>query len=177
MRSNYNCIVSTSKTINTDNAILNCRINGLEKKTPDLVIIDRKLRIKKKIKIFKTKTKRKILLFTMKNDKKKIKWLKKKKVKIFLINSMKIKQDYVKIFKTLFKLGYSRILIETGLNFSNFLIKNKLLNNIYIFKSNQKLNSSGFNNFNQKVRRDKIRLKNRLQIYLFGESLFKERLK
>ena len=47
----------------------------------------------------------------------------------------------------------------------------------YIFQSNQKLNTNGFNNFNQKVQRNKIRLKNRLQIYLFGESLFKERLK
>ena len=47
IRSKYNCIVSTSETINKDNALLNCRIEGLEKGGPDLIIIDRKLKLKK----------------------------------------------------------------------------------------------------------------------------------
>ena len=47
IRSKYNCLISTSNTINDDNPLLNCRINGLENKTPDLVIIDRFFKIRK----------------------------------------------------------------------------------------------------------------------------------
>ena len=45
LRSNYNLIISTSKSINMDNSLLNCRINGLENKSPDILIIDRNLKI------------------------------------------------------------------------------------------------------------------------------------
>ena len=41
----YNCIISTSKSINDDNSLLTCRINGLEKKSPDLIILDRYLKV------------------------------------------------------------------------------------------------------------------------------------
>ena len=47
LRSQYDCILSTSKTVNLDNSRLNCRIEGLENKSPDVVIIDRKLKLKK----------------------------------------------------------------------------------------------------------------------------------
>lgn len=177
LRSNYNCIISTSKTINADNAVLNCRIDGFEKKNPDLVIIDRNLKIKKKLFIFNLKIRRKILLFTTKNDKKKIYWLKKRKVKVFLLDKMENKYDYKNIFNILFKQGYSRIFVETGLIFLNFLIKNKLLNNIYVFQSNQQLKNNGYNCSNEKFLKNIIRLKKKMQIFLFGESLFKERLK
>ena len=30
LRSKYDCIVSTSKSINADNSLLNCRINGFD---------------------------------------------------------------------------------------------------------------------------------------------------
>ena len=39
LRSRYDCILSTSKTINLDNSLLNCRIHGLDKFQPDLFIL------------------------------------------------------------------------------------------------------------------------------------------
>ena len=59
LRSMYDCIVSTSKSINEDNSILDCRIEGLEKKSPDIIIIDRNLNLKKNLIIFKKKLKEK----------------------------------------------------------------------------------------------------------------------
>ena len=47
LRTMYNCIISTSRSINKDNSLLNCRLEGLENKSPDLVIVDRNLKIKK----------------------------------------------------------------------------------------------------------------------------------
>ena len=48
IRSKYDGLISTSKTINSDNAMLNCRIEGLNNYKPDLFIIDLNLRLKKK---------------------------------------------------------------------------------------------------------------------------------
>ena len=45
----HDCVLSTSKTINQDDSLLNCRINGLNNNKPDLFIIDLKLKLKKKL--------------------------------------------------------------------------------------------------------------------------------
>ena len=47
LRNRYDCILSTSKSINNDDSLLNCRINGLNNNKPDLFIIDLKLKLKK----------------------------------------------------------------------------------------------------------------------------------
>ena len=38
------------------------------------------------------------------------------------------------------------MLIETGLTFLNYLIKNRMIHDLYIFKSNKKLGKNGKNN-------------------------------
>ena len=49
LRSKNDCIFSTSKTINQDNSLLNCRIDGLNNFKPDLFIIDLDLKLKKNL--------------------------------------------------------------------------------------------------------------------------------
>ena len=46
LRSKHDCVLSTSKSINQDDSLLNCRINGLNNNKPDLFIIDLKLKLK-----------------------------------------------------------------------------------------------------------------------------------
>ena len=58
LRSKYDYIVSTSKSINADNSLLNCRINGFDENKPDLIIIDMNLKLKKKLKLFKSQKKK-----------------------------------------------------------------------------------------------------------------------
>lgn len=176
LRSKYNVIISTSKSINRDNSLLNCRIDGLYNNSPDLIIIDRYLKIKKNLNIFKKKINRKVFLYTMKKDYNKIKWLRKKKIKVILVKKMYNKDDYKNIFKSLILKGYSRIYVESGLTFTNFLIKNRLLNNIYIFKTNFNLGKYGLNNDSSKIIK-KIPLKNRLNTYLYDDNVFMEKLK
>ena len=79
-------------------------------------------------------------------------------------------------FLILKKKGYSRIFIETGLNFLNFVIKKNFVNNIYIFKSSNKLKKNGSNPFNSNFIK-KIPLKNRINVNLFGDNIYKESLK
>ena len=78
LRSEYEAIISTSSSINADNSILNCRLKGFDNLKPDLIIIDLKLKIKKDLKIFKRKTKRKIIIVTSIKKHQKINYLKSK---------------------------------------------------------------------------------------------------
>ena len=66
LRSKYNCILSTSASINKDNSTLNCRINGLMNYQPDILIVERNLRLKKNLNILKPLMKRKINIITKK---------------------------------------------------------------------------------------------------------------
>ncbi len=176
LRSKYNAILSTSKSINEDNSLLDCRIKGLTNKSPNLIILDRNLEIKKNLNIFKTKIKRKIYIYTTKNNKTKIKWLKKNNIKVCLKKDINSCDDYKNLFKSFIKLGFSRILIESGLTFINFLIINKLISELYIFKTNFNLRKKGFNYSSNKFLK-KIKLRNKLRVNLNGDVVFKERIK
>ncbi len=175
LRTQYNALLSTSKSINKDNSLLNCRIDGLENKSPNLIILDRNLKIKKNLNIFKKKVDRKIYIYTTNNNKKKIYWLKKNNIKVILMKKMNSREDYIKIFRSFNKLNFSRIFIESGLTFVNFLLNNKLFNNIYIFKTDTNLKKNGFNNSSNKLIK-KIKLKNKLKTYLNSDNVYLERL-
>ena len=173
IRSNYDCIMSTSKSINDDNSELNCRIEGLEKKSPTVVIIDRNFKLRKNLKIIKNKLNRKIYILTSKKNKAKELFFRRKGIKIIKVDKMSSYNDYLHILYLLNKLGISRILLESGLNILNFFLKVKMINNLYIFKNNYKLGSKGINYDNSNSLK-KIKLKNkRVNVYLNGESLYK----
>ena len=82
LRSKNDCIFSTSATINKDNALLNCRIDGLNNLKPDLFIIDLNLKLKKNLSIINIARKRKVFLITTINNDKKINFFKKKDLKL-----------------------------------------------------------------------------------------------
>ena len=175
LRSNYNCILSTAKSINKDNSVLNCRIPGLENRSPDLVIIDRKLTLKKNLKIFSNKINRKIIIVTSKMDKKKQKWFKNKNIKLIYLKSMLTKSDFNQVFQKLFVKGYNRIFIEAGLTFVNYLVINKFINNLYVFSSHVKLKKVGYNNVSNKFLK-KMKFRNKVNIILGDNNLYKEKI-
>ena len=149
LRSRYDCI-STSDTINKDNSLLNCRIEGLDNFKPDLVIIDRSLKLKRNLRLLNLSRKRKIYILTTSDDKNKISFFKKKKVRFIKINKLDNKYDFNKFFKKLYQIGKGRILVESGLIFLNKLLKFKLVNNLYLFKTKNFLKNNGYNNSNNK---------------------------
>ena len=71
---------------------------------------------------------------------------------------------------------YNRIFIETGLNLLNFLIKERLVDNLFVFKSSMKLGKNGFNYDTSKIIKN-LELKNKIQVNLFNDTLYKEKLK
>lgn len=146
LRYKYDCILSTSKSINYDNSLLNCRINGLDKYKPALFIVDLNLKLRKNLLLNNLLKKRKTYLITLKKNLKKIKNYKKIGYNIILINSLENKKDFEKLNKKIYKMGYSRMFIETGLTFLESLIKSKVIDELYIFKSINKLGKKGKNN-------------------------------
>ena len=176
IRSRYDCIISTSNSINKDNSLLNCRIDGLDNRSPDLVIIDRFLKLSKKLKLFDLSHKRRTIVVTTSNDLKKISFLKKNKIKIIKIEKLDNEKDFYLLFKKLFKIGKGRILVETGLVFLNKLFKFKYINELYIFRSEESLVKDGYNNCNINFLK-KLKIKNKIKVNLNNNSLFKIKLK
>ena len=173
LRSRNDCIFSTSKSINNDNSLLNCRIKGLENFNPNLFTIDLNLNLKKKLSINNLINYRKTYLITKKENEKKVIFLKKKGFKIIFIKSLKSKNDFKILFKYVYKLGYRRAFFETGLTFLNSLLSHKLINNLYIFKNNITLKKSGSNNSSNKYLK-KIKLDKKIQINLNDDILYKK---
>ncbi len=172
LRSMYECIISTSKSINTDNSLLNCRINGFNTHKPDLFIIDLNLRLSKKLFITNLAYKRKTFLITNKINKDKTTFFKRKGFKIILVDSLKTKNDFKFLLKYIYELGYSKVFFETGLTFLNVLFKKKLLNNLYLFKSNNKLVRNGLNNASNTLLK-KIKLTKKVKVNLKDDSFYK----
>ena len=172
LRSKNDAILSTSRSINNDNSLLNCRLNGLNNEKPDLFIIDLNLRLKKKLSLNKLLNKRKTFLITSKRNIKKISSYKKMGYKIILINRLNDKKDFIFLYKKIYKMGYSRLLIETGLTFLNTLIKDNLIHELFIFKSGKKLGKNGKNNDTLKYL--KSNFSKLVTINLNGDNLYKK---
>ncbi len=177
LRSKYDCILSTSKTINKDNALLNCRISGLDDNQPDLIIIDRNFKLKKNLKLFKNLKKRNIYIFTSKiTNNLKMKYFKKLKISILKIDKLNEKNDFLILMKKIFSIGKRRVLVESGLTFLTKLLRFKHINDLYVFKSNNKLIKNGRNIFKNTYVK-KINSRNISKVNLNQDKLFKIRIR
>ena len=136
-------ILISSKTLNKDNPLLNCRLSGLEKFSPTRFIIDKNLDIKLSSKIVKTADKYKTIIFYNKknNIKKKINYLKNNKIRLvnFPVDAngnfnLKEILSYIK------KNGVNYLLIEGGKNLTFNFLKESLINEFLLFKTNYYIN-------------------------------------
>ncbi len=176
IRSEYDCILSTSKTINKDNALLNCRLNGFDQNKPDLIIIDIKCKINQSLLLFKKFKKRKIYIVSSFSRNKKKFNFKNKNIKFINLKSLKSKDEFKILFKILREKGYNRILVETGLIFLNRLLKFGLISCLYMFKSTEKLTIKGKNNTSNSFIK-KFKLNHRVKVNLNEDNLYKIRIK
>ena len=74
------------------------------------------------------------------------------------------------------KIGKGRILIETGLVFLNQLFRYKLVNNLYLFRSNKFLHKNGYNNKSINFIK-KLNIKNKINVNLNNDELFEVKIK
>ncbi len=178
MRANHDCIITTSKTINTDNSLLTCRVNGLYSRSPSRIILDSKLKVNINSKIFKEAKKFKTIIFYNKIDKKKINTLKKHNVKLYKVNINKDGSFNLKDLLTkVKKLNFSRIMIESGIHLIKNLLKNNLINEFKIFISKKNLTNKGRGNAKFLIKLLKNKRKVIEKVNLFDDKLFSYKIK
>jgi diaminohydroxyphosphoribosylaminopyrimidine deaminase / 5-amino-6-(5-phosphoribosylamino)uracil reductase len=166
LRYKNDSILISYKTLNKDNPKLNCRLKNLKKFSPKRIILDNKLELNKKSYLYKTANKKNTIVFY--NEAKKSKIIDFKNNQIDLIKSKinKYKKfDIIMILKKLYNLGSRNILIEGGNDLTNYLLKKKLYNQFYLFKSSKKLSKTiDFKEFTglkilKKTYKNKVKLK------------------
>ena len=174
LRYKNDSLMISYKTLNKDNPKLNCRLKGFESFSPTRVILDNKLNTKISSYIIKTAIKKNTLIFYNKAEKSKILNFKRKGVKLIKSKINKDnKFDLKIILKKLYVLGCRNLLIEGGNILTNSLLKEKIYNKFYLFKSSRnnsksleylKFNSLNIlnkkykkkNNLNLDIREDKV---------------------
>ena len=140
LRFKNDAIMISSKTLNTDNPKLNCRLKGKEYFSPIRVILDKNLDTKLNTYVYKTSNNKNTIIFHSSTNYSKITLFKKKG-----INLVKLQLDNNKhfkfkiIFKKLFKMGVRNLLVEGGDKITKNLLKNRLINQFYLFKSPKRL--------------------------------------
>ena len=143
IRLNSQAILTTSKTIIKDNPRFTIRQNGKIIKHIPIVIIDNNLKISLHSKILKDIHKKRIIIFTSRNNNK-FKKLKQMGCEVILLKKIKDKSLNLKnIFDIIYKLKISDLLVEAGGIFLSNLIRNNLVQELHIFKANFNIGSNG----------------------------------
>jgi len=140
LRYKNDSIMVSYKTLNKDNSKLNCRLKSLKNFSPNRIILDNKLNLNTKSYLFKTVKKNNTIIFYNEANKSKIKEFKKNKIILIKSKISKDKKlDLKIIFKKLYDLGSRNILIEGGSELTAYLLKKRLFNKFYLFKSKKVL--------------------------------------
>ncbi len=172
LRSKNQAILTTSKTVNTDNPKLNCRILGLEKFSPIKIIIDKSLKIKKNSYILHNGNK--TIIFHSSQNKAKLKYLKSIGVKVYFIKCHNDNHyNILKILKKIYKLGITSVLVETGPKFLKSILKTNKINQFYLFMSDKKINKSKVTNVKDLINflSKNYKFSNKINSYLDNNSL------
>ena len=140
LRSLNDCMLVGTGTIKADNPLLNCRIPGLQERSPDLFILDRNLKLNKNQKVFSIKNRNLYLLHTRKLSSKccrikNVKYIKLKEKH----NSLDINDAVHKIAM----LGYSRVLVEGGSKLTASLLQEDLISEIFWFRASKIMGDNG----------------------------------
>ena len=171
LRYKNDSILISSKTLNSDNPKLNCRINGLVNFSPKRIILDRKLTIKNKSHIFLSSKNNNTIIFYNNGKKNKINELKKNGIKLIKLplNNNNL-FDLNTVLEKIFSLGCRNLLVEGGKNLTNNFLKNKLFNQFYLFKSSNNLGSRGKLNVSTLLNQLNFKYKNKSNINSFSGS-------
>jgi diaminohydroxyphosphoribosylaminopyrimidine deaminase/5-amino-6-(5-phosphoribosylamino)uracil reductase len=143
-RANHDAIMIGIGTALTDNPILDCRIKGLEDRSPVRVLLDTNLRIPLDSKLCQTAGELPLWIMTSCFDERKYAALEQKGIKIFCMerddrNFIDLKM----VLKTLMNQGVNRVLSEGGGKLNASLIKASLVDRLIWFKSADSVGEKG----------------------------------
>ena len=179
IRSEHDCIMTSSTTIINDNPELTCRIDGLNHTSPARIILDKKLKVSLKSKIIRQAKKYKTIIFYNKSNQKKIRNFKNLNVELYYISlDEEANLDLYQILLILKDLGYQRILLESGIKLINSFLNKNLVDDFKLFVSGKNLGNNGKNSIKKNVY---LFLKNikffNERVNLFGDKLITYKIK
>ena len=176
LRYQFDSILISSKTANTDNSKLSCRINGLENFSPQRLILDKNLKININSPIINDNNKNNTIIFHSSKNKKKIKYLKSKKIKLVFSsldnhNNINLKVVFSKAYNN----GITSIIIEGGKTLTKNLLRDRLINEFYLFKSKNNLGKLGKNNISNLKKKISsfLKKKENIKTFLDGDEIIK----
>ena len=135
LRSKSQAILTTSKTIIKDNPKLTVRLLKNNVAHIPIIIIDKDLKLPMNSRILKDISQKRIIIFTSKNNQKSENLTKLGCEIIFCKLNRFNKLNLKTIFNKIYSLKISDILVEAGGILFTDLLKNKLVDEIHIFKS------------------------------------------
>ena len=142
LRFDNDAVLIGGNTAKIDNPRLNCRITGLEKFSPIKIIVKKNFDLSNNLKIFSKSNKTKTIIFTTSIKKEKdfkdnnnieIKKLKEKEF------------NFKTILSRLTEFGISNVLVEGGSKINSFLLREDLVDDLIIFRSNFFIGENGQN--------------------------------
>ncbi len=142
LRSLNDCMIVGTGTIINDDPTLDCRLCGLSDRSPDIFVLDRKLVLKKNLRIFSNK-KRKVFIFHSSKFSKT--FSKSKNINYIKIREVNNLLDIKTIIQKISNLGYMRILVEGGAKLSASLINENLIDEIAWFRASKIMGNNGIN--------------------------------
>ena len=143
LRFKNDAIMISIKTLHADNPKLNCRLKGYENFSPKRVILDKNLDIDLNTYIFKSSKKNNTIIFHNSENKSKIEILTKKQIKLIKLKLNNKKRFDLKIvLKKLYSIGVRNLLVEGGDKITKNMLKNRLINEFYKFRSLKNLPKS-----------------------------------
>ena len=143
LRFRSQAILTTSKTIIKDNPRFTIRKKGKIVKYIPTIIIDTSLKIPLRAKLLKDISKKRIIIFTASKGQK-YEYLKKMGCEIILMKKNKEnKMNLMTIFKKIYQLKINDVFVEAGGIFFTDLLKNNLVDDLHLFKSQKIIGLKG----------------------------------
>lgn len=177
LRSRNDCIITSAATVISDNPSLTCRVNGLTDRSPIRIVLDKNLEIPLNSNIVKSSKFFSTIIFFNKYNSRKIKFLKRKKIKLIRFKLSKNNNfNLTKILIKIKQLGFSRVFLESGVNLIENFLNDNLIDDFYHFISNKNLEKKGSNNI-KSIMKVFLRKKSKIKVNLFGDNLYIYRLK
>jgi len=175
LRYNFDSILISSKTANEDNSKLSCRINGLENFSPKRLIIDKNLKINKKSAVITDNNKNDTIIFHSTKNKKKLRYFKLRGIKLSYTDlDSNNNIDLKKVFLKAYSFGIGSIIIEGGKTLTKSILKDKLINEFYLFKSKNKLGNLGKNKISSfKKIINFLKRKENIETFLDGDKIIR----
>ena len=179
LRSNHDVIVVGVNTVKIDNPDLDCRLPGMNDRSPFKVVIDTNLNTPLNSSLVKNAKKNSLIIFTKELKNKSILDYEKNGVEVIevelddngLIN-LRI------VLEKLSSKGFNRILIEGGSTLSSSFLHNQLVNFVYWFKSCDERTegnpmTDGDKNLNKLIKSSNFKIKDSISLKNDKLEIFK----